>query len=98
MDGVLGRSLGAAHRFAVDGHHPLGDPDQGRHPGYEAALKRLGVEGGEDVAEMVMGRRARREGAKTAQQTELLLAEAGDVGNRLGPGQNRQKAQEQHLG
>ena len=98
MEGVLGRSLGASHRFAVDGHHPLGNPDQGRHPGYEAALERLGVEDGEDVAQMVMGRRARREGAKTARQVELLLAETGDVGHRLGPGQHRQKAQKQHLG
>ena len=98
MDGVPGRSPGAAHRFAVDGHHSFGNPDQGRHPGYEAALERLGVEGGEDVAQMVMGRRACCKGTKPAQQIELLLAEAGDVGDRLGPGQHRQKAQEQHLG
>ena len=32
-----------------------------------------------------------------AQQVELLLAEPGDVGERLRPGKHRQKAQQQHL-
>ena len=55
--------LGSAHAgLAVDGHHLLGNPGQGRHPGDEAALERLGVEGGEDVAQMIMGRRAAAKG------------------------------------
>ena len=90
-------ALRAAHGLAVDRHHPLGDPDQGRNPGHEAALELLGVQGGEDVAQMVMGWRARGERPKPAQQVELLVAEAGDVGDGLRPGQHRKQAQEQHL-
>ena len=90
-------ALGAAHRFAVDGHHPLGAPIRAATQATKQ-LERLGVEGGEDVAQMVMGRRARREGAKRRSRCELLLTEAGDVGDRLSPGQHRQEAQQQHLG
>ena len=70
---------------------------QRRHPGDEAALERLGVERGENVAEMIMRRRAVRERPEPAQQLELLLAEPRDVGERLRAGQNRQQAQEQDL-
>jgi len=97
VDGVFGHAFGAAHGLAVDGHHPFGDPDQGGHPGHEATLERLGVERGQDVAQVIVGRRARCKGAKPSQQSELLVAEAGDVGDRLCPSQQRQKAKQQHL-
>jgi hypothetical protein len=45
-----------------------------------------------------MGWGTRREGAKLAQQRKLLVTEAGDVGDRLGPGQDRQKAKQEHFG
>ena len=98
MDRVFCHALGAAQGLAIDSHRPFGDPDQGRHPRHEATLECLGVESGQNITEVVMGWRARREGAKLAQQNKLLVAEAGDVGDRLGPGQDRQKAKQQHFG
>ena len=42
-----------------------------------------------------MRRRAVAKRPEPAQKLALPLAEPGDVGERLGPGENREKAQEQ---
>jgi hypothetical protein len=57
----------------------------------------LGIQGGEDIAQMIMRRRARVKRSEPAQQGELLVAEAGDVGDGFRSGQHRKQAQQQHL-
>jgi hypothetical protein len=56
-------------------------------------LEFLGVERGEDVAQLVMRRRAIRERSEPAQKRALLRPEAGDFHEALGPRQHRQQAQ-----
>jgi hypothetical protein len=46
---------------------------------------------------MIMRRRAFGKGPEPAQQGQLRLPEAGDVGDRLGAGQHSQQAQKQHF-
>ena len=65
--------------------------------GYKATLERRSIERGQDTAEMIVGRGAVRERSETAQKGELLFAEAGHVGDRLGPGQHGEKVQQQDL-
>ena len=51
----------------------------------EAALERPRVERGENVAQMVMRGRARRERSEPTQEVELFFAETRNVGKRLSP-------------
>ena len=60
---------GSAHGLAVDGDHPRRHPGHRGDPGDEAALELLGVERGEDVAEMIVGRRAVLERPEAAKQS-----------------------------
>jgi hypothetical protein len=60
-------------------------------------LELLRVERGEDVAELIMRRRAIRERPEPAQKREFPRPEAGDIDEALGPRQNRQQADQQHL-
>ena len=55
----------------------------------------LGVERGENIAQMIVRGRAVAIGPEPAQQIELLLAKAGDVGEGLRPRQHREQAQQQ---
>jgi hypothetical protein len=66
-------------------------------PGDEAALELFGIERGEQVAQLVVRRRAVLEGAKAAQRLKLLLAELGDLHPALGGGQHGHQAKQQHL-
>ena len=79
------------------GDDPFWGSGQRGDPGDEAALELLVVEHGEDIAKMVVRRRAIGEGAETAQQVQLLAAEQGDVGDGLRAGQDGDQAQEQDL-
>ncbi len=99
MDGGLRALLvaGSAHGLAIDCDHPRGNSRHRGHPGDEAALECIGVQGGEDVAEVIMGRRAILERAETAQQSELPGAEEGDLGEAFRAGQYGQQTQKQHL-
>src|SRR5208337_1639348 len=74
--------------LAIDGDDPLGGSGQCGYPGDEAALELLVVQHGEDVAKMVVRRRAVGEGTEAAQQAQLLAAEQGDVGDGLRTGQD----------
>ena len=65
--------------------------------GDEAAPERLGVERGEDVAQMVVRRRAVLEGKEPPQERELGSTEAGDVREAVRPGDHRQQAEQQYL-
>jgi len=60
VDRLLGVLLGAgpARGFGVDGDDLGGRFDQRRNPGDETAAEGLGVERGEDVAEMIVRRRS----------------------------------------
>jgi hypothetical protein len=57
----------------------------------------LSVEGGEDIAEVIMRRGPRGKGTKSTQKGQLLVAEQRNIDDRLRTGQNRQKTQQQHL-
>jgi len=50
----------------------------------------LGVEAGENVAEMIMRGRTVREGPQTAQELQLLPAEKRDLDEAIGPGEDGQ--------
>jgi len=64
------------HRpLAVDGNHSLHGLRQALRPGEEAGLKAIGVESAEDEAELIVARRAVREGQEAAQKRQLLSAE-----------------------
>ena len=58
MDGALGTRLliGPARCLAIDRDHTGRYADEARYPGDKAALERLGIERGEDIAEMIVGR------------------------------------------
>nr|WP_246206830.1 hypothetical protein [Methylocystis heyeri] len=71
--------------------------DERRNRGDEAVPEGFGVERGEDVAEVIMCRHSIGERPQAAQEGELLLAKARDVGEGLGAGQHREQAQEQDL-
>jgi len=86
-----------AHRLAVDRDHSRRNAGQGRHPGDETLLEFLGVERGEDVAELIVRRRAIRKPPEPAQKVELPRPEAGDVHEALSSRQDRQQAQQHHL-
>ena len=99
MDRLL-RSLlliGAAQRLAVDGNRLNRGLGQNRRPGDEATLQSRRVEGGENVAQMIMGRSPIPEGAEPTQQRQFPFAEPRDVGERFAARQNRQKTQEQNF-
>ena len=55
MDGLLTALLtGAARGLAIDGDDLRRGPGQRRDPVDKAALERLGIERGEDVAKMIV--------------------------------------------
>ena len=57
MDGAFtGLATRAAHGLSVDRDHAHRHAGQPRDPGDEAALELLRVEGGEDVAQMIVRR------------------------------------------
>jgi hypothetical protein len=99
MNGGLRALLvaGSAHGLAIDRNHPRGNPRYRGHPGDEAALERIGVQSGEDVAEVIMGWRAILERAEPAEQSQLPGAEEGDLREALSPGQHAEQTQKQHL-
>lgn len=78
---------GPPRRLAIDCNDALRRSGQRGNPG----------ERGQDVAEMIMCRRAGLEGMEAARQIALLAAEKGDIGDSLGTGQHREQAQEQDL-
>lgn len=99
VDRRLGTLLlvAAARGLAIDGDNPGRRTGRGRHPGDEALLERLRIQTGEKGAELVVRGRAVGERTEPAQQCELLLAEPGDVHDRLSSRQHRQQAEQQHL-
>jgi len=88
---------GSSHRLAVKGDDIGRNAGQSRNPSLEALLKRLRVQRREDVAQMVVCGGAVAEGAEAPPQIQLLHAKAGDVGEGLRSGKDRQQAQQQNL-
>jgi len=76
---------------------PAGAPVSPATPGDEAALELLGVEGGEDIAEVVVRRRPVAKRTEPPQKRQLLAPEAGNIDEGLRPGQHREQTQQQHL-
>ena len=99
MDGRVALALpaGPPGGLAIDGDDPLGGSGQGGYPGDEAALELLVVQHGEDIAKMVVRRRAVGEAAEAAQKVQRLAAEQGDVGGGLRAGQDADQTEEQDL-
>jgi hypothetical protein len=75
--------------------NPSGAPVSRRDPGDEALLELLGIERGQDVAQVVVRRRAVGERAEAAQQRQLLDAEQRDVGDGFRASQDREQAEQQ---
>ena len=90
--------VGAAQRLAVDGDRPpLGAPVSAATHATKQRWNCLGVERGEDVAEMIVRRRSVAKRPEPAQQFDLLLAEACDINESLRSRQHRQQTQQQHF-
>src|SRR3954453_5785997 len=83
--------------LAIDGDHLGRRSDQRGDPSDEAPLERLGVNRGEDVAQVIMRRRPIAKRPEAAQKRELLRPEPGDIDKGLGPGQHCEQRQHQHL-
>jgi hypothetical protein len=66
-------------------------------PGNKTALECFGVEHCENIAEVIVGGRAVAKRQEPAEKAELLVAEARDIGEGLGPSQHRQQAKHQHF-
>src|SRR5271166_3796699 len=67
------------------------------HPGDEAALKGLGVEGGKDIAEVIVRGCSVTERPEPAQKINLLLAEPRNIHECLRSAQHGEQTQEQYL-
>ena len=89
--------IGAPQRLAVDGDEIGPERCERAGPGDEAALELFGVESREQIAELIVRRRAVLERSEPAQERELPLAELRDLDPALRAGQHRQQAQQQHL-
>src|SRR4051812_1468920 len=76
---------GAARGLAIDGDHLGRRSDQRSDPGDEATLERLGVNRGEDVAQVIMRRRPIAKWPEAAQKRELLRPEPGDINKVSAP-------------
>ena len=98
MNGVFsGLATRSAHRLAVDRHHALRNADQRGDPAHEAALEVLRVEGGEDVAEVVVRWRTIEEWPEASEKLQFHAAKPGDIDEGFGPGQHREQRQQEHL-
>jgi hypothetical protein len=99
LDGRLATRLlaGAARGLSVDGDHLGRRSDQRGDPGDEAPLERIGVNRGEDVAQVIVRRRPIAKRPEAAQKRELLHPEPGDIDKGLGPGQHCEQRQQKHL-
>jgi hypothetical protein len=68
-----------------------------RDPGDKATLEGFGVQGRQNVAEVIVRRRAIRERSKASEKSQFQPAKFGDVGDRLRPGDDGEQAQQQDL-
>jgi hypothetical protein len=80
--------VGAPQGLAIEGDHISRRPGQWSDPSDEAALEFLGVERREDV-EVIMRGSTVAKWPEPTQKIELLLAEPGNVDERLGSRQDR---------
>ena len=99
MNGGLPALLasGPAHSLAIDGDNTCGNARHCGDPGDEAALELLGIQRREDIAEVIMRRRAILERAEPTEQRELLGAEKRDLSEAFRASQHRQQTQQQNL-
>lgn len=94
MNGLSQTSVRASPRcLANTGHDTGGRPRQRRHPGHKAQTESVRVGRGKTVAGVILRGCPSGEGPEAPQQGDHLRAEAGDIPNRLRPGQNRQQTQ-----
>ena len=94
---LLLRSLrtGPAHGFAVDGDDFGRNPGLRRDPGDKATLEGFGVQGRQNVAQVIMRGRSIRERSEASQKSQFQPAKSSDVGDRLRPGDDGEQAQQQ---
>ena len=99
MNGGLAALLarGSARGFAINGDNTCGNARHRADPGDEAALELIGVERREDIAEVIMRRRAILERAEPAEQLKLLGAEKCDLREAFRASQHGKQAQQQNL-
>ena len=88
--------IGSAQRLAVDGDDASIQTCQARDPGDEARLELLGVEDGEDVAELVVRWGLILEWPEATQQRQLLLAVLGDLDPTLASRDDPQQHEQQN--
>jgi len=99
MDRRFGFRVGSrpAHGLAVDGDDFERRLGQRGDPIDEAALKRLGLQSGEDIAQRVMWRRPVRKGQKATQQSQFLFPEPRDARETIGAGKHPKQRKQQNL-
>jgi hypothetical protein len=91
----LGRLAGgfpgrAARGLAVAGDHLGRAAQQRAHPGCEATLELHGIQACEDIAQVIMRRRAIQERPEPSEEHQLAVAEAGNVSKGFRLGQHTQ--------
>jgi hypothetical protein len=91
VDWFLGTLLliGAAQRLAIDRDGLSRRTRHGCDPRHKAALERCGIEHRENIAEVIVGRRAMNKGPEAAQQIDLLFAEPRNINEGFRSGQHR---------
>ena len=92
-----GLRAGPAPGLAVDRDQFGRNSGQRRDPGDKATPERLGVERGQDVAQVVVRRRSVLEGSEASEKGQLVPAEPGYIRDRLRPGDDGEQAQQQNL-
>jgi hypothetical protein len=99
VDRLLGTFLlvGAAQRLAIDRDSLGRRPRYRRDPRHEAPLEHCGIEYRENIAEVIVRRRAMGEGPEAAQQIDLLFAEPRNINEGFRSGQHGEQAQQQNL-
>jgi hypothetical protein len=80
-----------------DSNHLCRHPCLRGDPRNEATPEHLGVERGQNIAEVIVRGRPILEASEALEQGQLQPAKLGDIGNRLRPGDHGQQTQQQNL-
>src|ERR1700722_19387711 len=98
MDGAFtGFPAGPAHRLALDRHHSGRHTDQRGSPGDETTLELLRVEGGEDVAVVIVRWGGGEKWPGEAEEGGVDTIKTGDINEGFGSGQHREQREQENL-
>ena len=88
---------GSAHGLTIDRHYAGWHTGQRTNPRDEALLELLWVEGGKDIAEVIVRRRTIEERPEPPEAFELPAPEACDFDKGFRARENRDEREQKHL-